>query len=477
MPQTLPRTAPRPSLGRISPRRRDILLAAALCAVFYVLAGHDDLLETSNHAWLLLESIRSGKFLQYYEVVMAHENTLYYLNNAHYNILCYLLYALWQLPVYLVVKLGGLALNEYFLMFWSKAVGTAAYAGCAVLLGRLARALAFSEEDAHWASLYFLLDPIAFLAAILMGQYDALCMVFLLAGLLCWRKGQLWRFAFWAGLAMAFKFFPLLLFLPLLVLVEKRPLRCAGYAAATLWAVVPSALLFRGHTGDMGVFNDLMIDRIFAARLPGGVDVPIFLLLYAGLLLACYFYRPADEAAAARWMPWLGLAVFGGLFLFTEWHPQWLLLVVPFAVLTSLCQRQRAVWLYLENLWFFGFWLTANLHFPGQIEANLFRFGIFGRFIAAHTAAGTHNQLAFYLNLIPRLADLAPVIFAAPLAAAILFKCPVGGRSLADRLADGDAPLAKSPSMRVMLFGSFFLCIVCIWGGTALYVTLKAFGL
>ncbi len=475
---TRPAASPaRPPRGRLTPHGRDILLAAVLCAAFYALAGHDDLLETSNHAWILLDCIRTGQFRSFYDVVMAHENALYYVNNAHYNILCYLLYALWELPVYLAVKLGGLALSEYFLMFWSKAVGTAAYAGCAVLLSRLARALAFSEEDAHWAGLYFLLDPVAFLAALLMGQYDSLCLVFLLAGLLCWQKRQLWRFSLWVGLAMAFKFFPLLLFLPLLVLAEKRPLRCAGYAAATLWAVVPTALLFRGRTGDMGVFNNLMVDRIFAAKLPGGVDVPIFLLLYAGLLLACYFYRPADEAARLRWLPWLGLAVFGGLFLFTEWHPQWLLLIVPFAVLTTLQQRQRAVWQYLENLWFFGFWLTANFHFPGQIESNLLRFGLLRGFLAAHTAPGVHNQLAFYLALVPRLADLAPVIFAAPLAAAIVLKCPVGGQSPADRLAGGVTPLAKALSARAMLFGSFALCIVCLWGGTAAYVLLKSFGL
>ena len=65
--------------------------------------------------------------------------------------------------------------------------------------------------------------------------------------------------------------------------------------------------------------------------------MPAFLLLYAVLLLICYFYRPADRRALALWMPWLGLAVYGGLFLFVEWHPQWLLLLVPFVLLTTAC--------------------------------------------------------------------------------------------------------------------------------------------
>lgn len=468
--------APRPRHLHLNAQQRDFALAAVCCALFYVLTGHDDLLETSNHAWLLLDCIRSGRFFQFYTVVMEHNNTFYYVNNAHYNIVCYLLYAVWQLPVYLAAQLAHLSVSEYFLMFWSKAVGTAAFAGCVVLLRRLALGLGLGGEDAHAVSLALLLDPVAFFAVFLMGQYDSLCLVFLLAALLCWQRGQLWRFSLWTGAAMAFKFFPLLLFLPLLVLVEKRPLRCLEYAAATLWLLLPTALLFRGRTGDMDVFNGLMTDRVFAVRFSGGIEVPAFLLLYAVLLLICYFYRPADRRALALWMPWLGLAVYGGLFLFVEWHPQWLLLAVPFMVLTTFQQRQRTPWFYLQALWFFGFWAVCNFRFPGQLEANLLDNGPLGGAIRALTTGGAHNNLSFYLALVPRLSDLAPVIFAAPLAAAILLKCPAGGKSLADRLAGANMPLARGPAPRTAIAANFVLCILLLWAGTAAFVLGKAFG-
>ena len=460
---------------RLAPRtgrQWEILAVTAVCAVFYLLAAHDDLLETSNHAWLLLDCIRSGRFLDYYNVVMAHENTLYYLNNAHYNILCYLIYAVWQLPVYLVCRLGHIAVSETFLMFWSKAVGTAAFAGCAVVLGRIAAALGYSETDVHFIPLFFVLNPIAFFAALIMSQYDTLCLLFLLLAVLAWLQKRYWRFSLLAGAALVFKFFPLLLFLPLLVLREKRPLRCLAHAAASLWLYLPTALLFRGRTGDMAVFNEEVIQRVFAAVLPGGIDpIPLFLLLYALLLMGCYLYRRDDDRTAAV-MPWVGLTVYGLLFLFVGWHPQWLILLVPFLVLTTFAQTQRAPWIYLDVVLFLGYWLTINFNFPGQLEANLLRSGLLSGLCGG--LAQAHNTLAFYLQLLPYGAALSPVLFAAPLAAAILFKAPLVGGSPGDRLSGKAEPLARAPSLRQLLWGTFAVCIPGIWLGSALFVLMKA---
>lgn len=466
------------NLSAISPRshhRLDLLFTILLCAIFYGTAGHDDLLETSNHAWLLLDCIKNGQFLDYYNVVMAHQNSLYYLNNAHYNILCYALYAVWQLPVYLVCQLGQLVISERFLMFWSKAIGTAAFAGCAVLLRRIATRLGYTGDDAHFIPLYFVLDPIVFFATMVMGQYDSLCLLFLLAAILAWLDGRMLRFSLLAGVAVVFKFFPLLLFVPLLVLVEKRPLRCAGYLLASLWVYIPTAFLFRGRTGDMSVFNGEVIQRIFAAKLPGGLDdLPIYLILYACLLLGCYLYRPQSRQAAAAFMPWLGLAVYGLLFVFVSWHPQWLILLAPFVVLTNFAQRQRAPWLYLNTLLFAGYWMCMNFNFPGQLEENLLYWGMLGNLIKSLTT-GKQN-LSFYLALIPYTVELAPVVFAAPVLASLLFKFPLRGSSLGDRLAacGGEQPLAVAPSLRIMLFGTFAVCILGIWLGSTLFVLAQA---
>jgi hypothetical protein len=454
--------------------RYDWLLVVALCALFYGITAHDDLLETSNHAWLLLDCLKNGQLRDYYNIVMEHQNALYYLNNAHYNILFYLLYAIWQLPIYLVCLLGHISVSEIFLMFWSKAVGVAAFGGCAALLVRIAQRLGYTQEDVHWVALFFVLNPIAFFSANVMSQYDTVCLLVLLAAVLAWLDGRLLRFALLAGVALVFKFFALLLFLPLLVLAEKRPLRCIGYMISSLWLYVPTALLFWGRTGDMSVFNDLVVQRIFAVALPGGADdLPIYLLLYACILFGCYLYRPRNAEAMAHLMPWLGVAVYGLLFVFINWHPQWLVLLIPFWVLSCFAQRQRAPWIYLTVILFMGYWISMSFHFPGQLDTALFRWGALGG--AWSTWIGTGNTLSFYLSLIPYAQELASVAFAAPLLVCVLFQFPYRSISLGDRLsAHSNTPLAPAPSLRTLAFGSFALCIGIIWMGSALFVLAQA---
>ncbi len=459
------------SIQKISAKQWDILFVIAACALFFALTAHDDLLETSNHAWLFLECIKNGQPFAFYNVVMAHENTLYYLNNAHYNILCYALFALWQLPVYLFHLLTNTAMNEFFLLFYTKALLTIAFGICSTLMYKLARGQGHAEQDAHHSALLFALHPISFFTCIIMGQYDILCLLLLLLALLFWQKNQLWKFSLCMGVAMLFKFFPIFLLLPLLVLAEKRPLRCIGYGLASLWLILPTTLLFTGRAGDMAVFNEEMIARIFAATIDGGIDpLPIFLVCYAIFLLGCYFYRPRTQAAQIALLPWIGLCVFGLFFVFVLWHPQWLILLVPFLILTLLAQNQRAPWLYLQVVLFAGIFLLMNYNFPGALEANLLHYGWLGTLCAAMQAGA--NNLCFYLLLIPYSVELAPVLFAAPIFAVILFTFPYQGHSLGDRLAGKDSPLAPAPSVRLCAYG-IFLCCIGFWFATALFVVCK----
>lgn len=440
--------------------------------IFFFATAHDDLLETSNHGWLLLECIRNGRFLDYYNIVAAHQNSLYYLNNAHYNIICYLIYALWQLPIYLLCLFTKTAVNEYFLLLWSKAVGVAAYCGCGFVVRELAKSI-LPTTDGQTEAAAFLLDPIAFFSAMVIAQYDSLCLFPLLLAVLFWTKGKYIRFALTTGAALVFKFFPLLLFLPLLLLVEKRPLRLLGYTAMTFWLYLPTALLFRGRIGDMGFFTNMMIDEVFAAQLPGGIaPIPVFITLYAVFLVGCYLYPPTLTEAVRR-MPWIGLAVYGTFFLFTRWHPQWLILIIPFFVLSIMQQKQKAPWYYGKALLFAGYLLCATVNYPKHFEIGLFGNGAFRILVAA--LPKSENAFSFYLYLIPHLQQLIPALFAAPLIAAILFLFPLNSGSLGDHLSnEQQRELAPAQGEHYLIQIVWTSCILGLWLGSVALTVLAA---
>lgn len=449
------------------------IIGGMIFSVFYLATAHDDLLETSNHAWLLLECIHGGQFSEFYNVVMSHQNTLYYLNNAHYNIMCYLLYALWQLPLYLVCCLTNCTINEYLLLLWSKAVGVIAYLGCGILTQKIAGAIE-SESPCETVALAFWLNPIAFFSSMIMAQYDSLCLLPLLLSILFWSKGRLKLFSITMGVAMVFKFFPLLLFLPLLVLVEKRPLHILLHGAMSLWLYIPTALLFRGRTGDMGVFTNMMIDEVFSAQLPGGIaPIPVFLTIYAVFLVGCYL-KSSSINDAIKLMPWFGLFVYGSLFLFTRWHPQWLLLIVPFWILSTLQQKNQIPWYYVTILLFAGYWLCSAINYPKHFETGLLNNGAFRKLITLLPVQ--RNPVSFYFELIPHMNQLIPVLFYAPLLAAILFQFPVGNTSLGDKLSNNwsQQELNHSQGKSYLIWGCWATCIILIWLGSLILTIIAA---
>ena len=465
-----------PGLRRgTSPLRAEYLLFFA-GAVFCIFAfAHPDIVETARHSYILIRSSLDGNFFGFFEDVYSRVYGYGYTNAAHYNILLYLLYALWELPLYLIERVGGFVFTDLTLSLWCKWLGAGFYLGCGLLTGALACRLGCGEEGCRWAPLFFWLNPVSFFTTLVMGQYDSICLFFLLLALLYNLDGRMIPFSLVMGVGMVFKFFPVFLLLPLVLLAEKRILRAAGYIALSLWLYLPTSLLFLGRTGDAGFFNQLMIERLFAQVFPGGIsDASIFLLALALVCVAARLCQPADRDSQNRIAVYLGLAVFGLLFLFVYWHPQWLILLVPFTVLTGLQQRDKTLFAVMEGLWCAGFFVLIAALYSRQLEANLIDGGMIalatGFFFSAVEGART---VGFYFSLIPYLNELAPVLFYGPMLAGLIFKLPLGKGTLADRLC---GEKVRHFSYRLACWGIFVGGFGAFWAGPVLFSWLKAMG-
>lgn len=472
------------------------LLAFALA---YACFSHPDLWETANHSYLFLQSLFGGRAGDFYAIVAAHETPLYYINGANYNIAVYALFGLWELPVFLFHSLTGTAVSEVFLIYWAKLLSAGLFFGCGVLLYRLCRLLALPDETAGLAALLFWFDPLAFYSPMIMGQYDTLCLFFTLWGLCCYARGQLGRFSLLLGAGMVCKTFPALLLVPLVLLAEKRPLRAAGYGLAALWLYVPTTLLYWGRTGDAVVFTRLMTERLFARTAETGtLPVSLFALGYAAVLFAAFLYTPASPAQQSRLAVWLCLAVYGGLFLCVWWHPQWLILLAPFLIVTTLLQGDPRPWFWLDLTLSAGFFLCCFLLYPNQTGAHLLDGGVLHHLFGLDVAgAPAWRTLDYFLDLlVPYVRVLAPVLLYGSLSLQLLFKLPLPGGSPAQRLCrrarapeHPPRPAASGASrLREATFSSLFSlrgwCAVrfavglgCCWLLPVLLEAANAFGL
>lgn len=445
-----------------APCKAEYIAAGVILVLLFFMFNHDDILETANHTWLLLEDTFSGNFMDYYTRTLAHENSLYYVNAAHYNILVYALFAVWTLPLYIICKLFALTPAPLLLTLWCKALCCAFAVGCAWLTYRLAKKLGISDGNSKWAGMLFLLSPFTLFAAFCMGQYDSLCLFFTLLALLFYFEKRYTAFAFVMGAAVVCKFFALFLLIPLLMLAQKRVLQLLKYLIISMWAYIPTALLFFHRDGDMGVFNKIIAERLFTSSIDGGAaQIPIFLVLYCVICAVCYFYHPVDEKAAMSAAMYVCLCVYSALFLLVLWHPQWLILLVPFMVLTTMKAENKLPWWIADAVFFAGFALISYAIFEGQLEVNMIKSSAIGALFSLSGSEGSQT-LAFYFNLLPFSQSIAAVLFAAPLVMNIALKIPLAKGIPADTLANKAyfAPSARAAVWGIFAFG--FLAIFFI---------------
>lgn len=108
--------------------------------------------------------------------------------------------------------------------------------------------------------------------------------------------------------------------------------------------------------GNASAFTSMMIDRLFQANISLGIgEVSIFLLCYCFLVFVRFICNLRDKREFNYMAVYLSMAVFRLLFLTIGWHPQWLILLVPFMVISALLQENKTYWFYLDILLSFGF--------------------------------------------------------------------------------------------------------------------------
>ncbi len=429
----------------------------------YFFMSHPDLWETANHSYVFLESIASGNVFDFYSNCAAHNNTYYYINVANYNIMIYALFGLWELPVFLFNTIFGLPLNEVFIIYWAKAVPVAFFVGCGYMVKQIGLQLGFDDAKASMAAMFFLFNPVAFFSPMVMGQYDTLCLFFTLWALVYYLKGDMTKFSLVIGAGVVFKFFPLMILVPLVLIREKKILNIVKYGLMSLWLYIPTTLLYWGKTGNAAVFTQQMIDRMFVVRENMGMrEMPVLILLYALVVFVSFVWAPKKAATQKYMAVYIPMVVFGLLFNYIYWHPQWLVLMIPFVVLTTFTLENKAPWFYLDIVMAAGFFFFALYNYSSQTGAVLFDGGLLKHVFGLQVISSpTWTPLSDIMAKIPYIWITTPVLFTGSIFANIIFKFPLANGTLADKLSDS-REYDKIPD-KIFLYGIFTAGILVIW--------------
>ncbi len=291
-----------------------------------------------------------GKLFRYYSEInelalsghysKAWPQTL--LAGANYSIINYATVGLICLPVYIFDRLFDLSVS--FLVY--EAIVKAAFAAIMIYMSKIVfdigKILKSDEKDAGWTALCFLTSPVFLFASIIISHLDIFSILFLLLGIKCMAKGNHWLELLFFMLAASYKPFVLLGIIPILLLREKRILYLIRDAVAVMFGILLQSVVYGFDPGYQETQKFMSETYGFIGRFFGvgfafkrncyDSTVSYFIVAFVLICTAAYMIRKV------RWelvfaLPFM---VMGAFVMFVQWHPNWMVLVVPFSALMLL---------------------------------------------------------------------------------------------------------------------------------------------
>ena len=239
--------------------------------------------------------------------------------------------------------------------------------------------------------------------------YDIFSVFFSLLGLQAYFAKDFKKFALWFSVAISFKYFAALIFLPLVLIVEKRFLYLIGYGLLGVTATLLQFLLY----WQSDVFLGEIFHRVAAKTTDGGVHLKLVIctFVYASMCGYLYFFRINIDERKQSWQKhsiFACLLAYALMFTCLQWHPQWLVLLLPFTCLAYLFVRTQKILLWLEISGYLGFIAFCINNWIGNVDITMVYAGVFGELVPkAHLLGsdliGRHvlgiSRTAFYVFL------------------------------------------------------------------------------
>lgn len=203
------------------------------------------------------------------------------------------------------------------------------------------------KEDTEWISFFMLSSLFAVLPVFHLAQIDVIYMPFMLYGVRKYIEGDYKRFIIAFAIANPVKYLSVFVFIPLILLKEKKILKIVRDILLGL-ALVPVELLVKNMTNILYVLGILSADAVklpyvlansqIRALLwnafpgPDGIAASVVVVAYCVVCIIAYCccYDDEKKGNLTIWLSFSSLAV---LFTFGTMHCQWVILLVPFMVL------------------------------------------------------------------------------------------------------------------------------------------------
>lgn len=335
-----------------APKRIEYLVLLLLFLVPFTTMMYGDTKAFVHYGVNFWRSITEGGGLQnFYEY--GNEMLAYYRENGIagayeviYDFPVYVVLGIWGFPLWLVCSRFGIEETSHmWTMLYSKSVYFVGLILVAYLIYKICKNIGVDDIMAKWAAFLFLSSVLVFVEIGIAGQLDVLGMPFTLLAILCFQKKQRWRFVLFFSVAVSFKQFPLFVFLPLIMLIEKNVLKIARDTILVFAFTVLTGLPFPRGTEAMAVKDEVrghFMDAFLGVKAPlYNSAVPVIVLLIGGICVWCYLKKIKDDSEYEQYSVFIPALSMFVLFISFDSNPYWFIHLAPFMAILLVYNSNR----------------------------------------------------------------------------------------------------------------------------------------
>lgn len=338
----------------------------------------------------LINIIGKGKIFDFYQLVYDKAASGGFMGNglldsANYNILIYSIIAIWILPIRCLNKLFhiGWLNNSFVYVMWTKVLILL----CNYLLGYimllLAKSVGYDLQKGRKLAYYTVATSLLLFGSLMFGQVDIIALVVIMLSYCAYIKGDIWKFTILSSVAMCLKGFDILIFIPLLLLVEKKIFNLLKYCVSLFVFPLLTRILFNnGYAATKEFMNETynFKARIWNAQIAGGLNnISIFCFIMILICVGCYLCESKGNKLLVS--SGIVVAIFTNFFSTISFHPQWIILMSPFLAIIIVESDFKKILQILFIFLDFSYIISVCAHYCGAVDNNMIANGLFAKVI------------------------------------------------------------------------------------------------
>lgn len=359
-----------------TPLKIEWIFVGIISLIILMFFLHGDTKNLITWSLNMLDVTFQGRPMDYYKYSIENPNMAptQYVSGTLYSLM---IWAVWNIPIWIAKKIGGVAvLQSPFVWIWGKLFLVACLIVTLAFIYKIVKRMTNNDNTAKWAMFLMASSVFVYMGVFYGGQNDIVICAFAVSAVYCLMNGRMKSFYLLAGMAISVKYFFLIPYIAIILLLEKK---IHKIIVKVFWGCLPT-LVYYGVTRFCPMVNEAadegspisvllkeMIGESFPVVYTNSMSLFVAALLVVYVL--AYLTTPRDEKERDCFIIYYIVAASIAMLIFSTFQYYRVVMLCPFlAILLVIDNVKMRVNVILETI------ISGALFILLLIQAQLYLF-------------------------------------------------------------------------------------------------------